>query len=235
MDRSHSPLPDAAPRDHLPPRSPSPPQHYQQQHQQPQQPQHHQQEHFHAPPHPQHSYSTPPQHQYHAQHAYEADYPRPDSRLSDSRLLPPPSARHTPSGNAEEATPPASPPHKRYKHDNLNGEVSASPANGHPQQHAQQQQQPPPPHANHSSSSSGSNSHPHSHSQLPPPYPCHVDQRWVSARPVNYDSIPAANIAITDHRDFCRILITPTHPIPDPRPSIPIRIIIKTCPIASKT
>ncbi|CDO68186.1 hypothetical protein BN946_scf184938.g38 [Trametes cinnabarina] len=206
---SQSPLPDTASRDHLQPRSPSPSpqqQHYEQQHQH----QHHQQEHpFHAPPPPQHSNGTPTQHHYlpQQQHAYE-DYPRPDSRLSHSRLHPPPSAtpgRHTPSANTEEVTPPASPSHKRYKQDNPNGEASAS-ANGHTQQshpHQLQHQHQHPGHAH-----PHAHAHSHSHSQLPPPppppFPCHVDQRWVSARPVIYDSVLAANIAITDH-DVCRL------------------------------
>ncbi|KAI0372659.1 hypothetical protein BV20DRAFT_963706 [Pilatotrama ljubarskyi] len=133
MDRPHSPPPDTQSRDPLQPRSPSPtptPQQHERELQQHQQ-QHDQQYHH------QHTQLSHHQHQQHYQHTYQ-DYPRPDSRLSDSRLLPPPSsipARHSPSG--EEPTQPASPPHKRFKHEN----------------------------------------------SLPPPYPCHVDQRWVRVRP----------------------------------------------------
>ncbi|KAI0766883.1 hypothetical protein BD413DRAFT_142381 [Trametes elegans] len=129
---SHSPLPppDAPSRDNLPPRSPSPPP----------------QQHYHHPsqiPHP-----AAPQHEYPHESAYH-DYPRSDSRLSDSRLFPPPSAipaRHpAPSADGEEVTPPGSPPHKRFKYENAS--ENASP-DAHPNAH-------PP----------------------PPPYPCNVDQR----------------------------------------------------------
>ncbi|KAI0817002.1 hypothetical protein BC628DRAFT_1424101 [Trametes gibbosa] len=105
MDRPHSPLPDTPSRDLLPPRSSSPPP----------------QQHFH-----QHTFSihnnAPSHHQFHIHDAYQA-YPRPDSRLSDSRLLPPPTAippRHpaTPDANTEDPLPPPSPSHKRLKHDN---------------------------------------------------------------------------------------------------------------------
>ncbi|KAI8974578.1 hypothetical protein BD414DRAFT_498106 [Trametes punicea] len=157
MDSPHSPLPDASSRDHLSARSPSPPaqqQHYQHHH--------HQQHHPHLPsahphPHPQHSYSPASAQQYHPQHAYE-DYARPDSRLSGSRLLPPTSAvpgrQPTPSANADDKTPPASPPHKRSRHE-------GSDANAHSHTH--------------------SNANAHAHEQ-PPPYPCHVEQRWVRVR-----------------------------------------------------
>ncbi|KAI0666846.1 hypothetical protein C8Q78DRAFT_425802 [Trametes maxima] len=133
---SHSPPTDNPSRDKPPSRSPSPPATHQHYHQ-------HQHQHQHPlrhlpPPHSLGQEHPASQHEYQPHHAYP-DYPRPDSRLSDSRLLPPPSAvpaRHAATATADEATPPASPPHKRFKHEN----------------------------------------------SLPPPYPCHVDQRWVRVR-----------------------------------------------------
>ncbi|KAI0793689.1 hypothetical protein C8Q74DRAFT_1365268 [Fomes fomentarius] len=81
------------------------------------------------PPTPDHRSSTPPAHykqpQHHV-HVHDHDQllprqSRPDSRLADSRLLPPPPARNPASGSSavdKDATPPGSPPHKRFKPEN---------------------------------------------------------------------------------------------------------------------
>ena len=129
INNSRSPPALPPTRDRTPPRSPSPPV-------------------FH--PHPQHHLPPPHQHQQNppphprSDYAHSEAHSRPDSRLSDSHPrhhLPPgpPPQRLSASASSvtDEVTPPASPPHKRFKSEN----------------------------------------------SLPPPVPCHVDQRWVRPSP----------------------------------------------------
>ncbi|TBU45266.1 hypothetical protein BD309DRAFT_732536 [Dichomitus squalens] len=141
MDRPHSPPALPPPTDRLPPRSPSPPSLHNA---------------YNLPP--LHDYQHPPHHPrpdlaYHHREAHS----RPASRVSDTRQPPPPPPSQKQSQSASSApsvtdqvTPPASPPHKRFKSEN----------------------------------------------SLPPPAPCHVDQRWHApsrrrhvARPVNKPSV----------------------------------------------
>ena len=133
INNSRSPPALPPTRDRTPPRSPSPPVFHPQQHLPP--PNSYQ----HTPP--PHANSQPHQHP-RSDYAYSEAHSRPDSRLSDSRHHPhpgPPSQRQSASASSvtDEVTPPASPPHKRFKSEN----------------------------------------------SLPPPVPCHVDQRWVRPCP----------------------------------------------------